>query len=95
MFENCFKINNLIDAMGRPNVISLGDYMVTVKYNVCTPFGKLLYEKEIVIHKHKTVAFYIQIDDKGFYLSGYNPEFQSEEVLTDVVDKLEALTGEQ
>lgn len=44
MFQKYFKINDLIDAMGRPDVISLGDYMVTVKYNVCTPFGKLLYE---------------------------------------------------
>lgn len=94
MFENYSKINNLIDAMGRPDVISLGDYKVTVKYNVCTPFGKLVYQKEIVIYKNKTVAFYIQIDDKGFYLSGYNPEMSSEDVLTDVVDKLEALTRE-
>ena len=80
--------------MGKPDIISLGDYRVTIKYNVCTPFGKLLYEKEIVIYKNKTVAFYIQIDDKGFYLSGYNPEMSSEDVLTDVVDKLEALTRE-
>ena len=48
--------------------------------------------KEIVIHKNNTVAFYIQIDDKGFYLSGYNPEFQSKQVLANVVDKLTALT---
>ena len=82
MFQNYFKINDLIESMEKPDTISLGDYLVTVKYNVCTPFGKLLYEKEIVIHKNKTVAFYIQIDDKGFYLSGYNPEFQSEHVLT-------------
>lgn len=91
MFQKYFKINDLIDAMGRPDVISLGDYMVTVKYNVCTPFGKLLYEKEIVIHKNNTVAFYIQIDDKGWYLTGYNPEMSSEDVLTDVIDKLTAL----
>lgn len=31
MFQKYFKINDLIDAIGRPDVISLGDYMVTVK----------------------------------------------------------------
>ena len=80
--------------MGKPDIISLGDYLVTVKYNVCTPFGKLVYQKEIVIHKNKTVVFYIQIDDKGLYLSGYNPVMNPESVLTDVIDKLEALTRE-
>lgn len=46
----------------------------------------------MIIHKNNTVAFYIQIDDKGWYLTGYNPEMSSEDVLTDVVDKLTALT---
>lgn len=92
MFQKYFKINNLIDRLGNPDIVSLGDYRVTVRYNVCNPWGKLVYQKEIVIYKNKTIAFYIQVDDKGFYLSGYNPEFQSEEVLSDVVDKLTALT---
>lgn len=87
-------INNLIDRLGRPDTIPLGDYCLTVRYNVCTPFGKLVYQKEIVIYKNKVVALCIRIDDKGWYLTGYNPEMSSEDVLTDVVDKLIALTGE-
>lgn len=92
MFQYYFMINNLIDRLGKPDAIPLGDYSVSVRYNVCTPFGKLVYQKEIVIYKNKVVALYIQIDDKGWYLTGYNPEMSSEDVLTDVVDKLIALT---
>lgn len=95
MFKYCFKINNLIEQLDSPKMVFSGEYKITVRYNICNPFGYLIYRKEIVIYKNNTVAFYIQIDRDGYYFSGYNPEMQSSDILTDVVAILQEKVNER